>query len=153
MENEFRKLLDTHLNMVRNDLNTCVIDIIKRSQTHDLDKIFDHNQNIVYEHHFPTIKKIEFGSQEYIDYHHKYFYHSSVLHSQNDHHFYSKHNQVTKPNLIDLLEAVIDINASNKQYSNKGFEQTIAICEQKGIFEIDIKEYVYNTLKMLEDKK
>lgn len=153
MENEFRKLLNTHLSLVRNDLNICILDLVKRSQNHDLDKLFDLEQNIVYERHFPEIKKLEFGSAEYMEYHRQFFDHASILHSQNDHHFYSKHNQHTEPNLIDLLEAIIDINASNKQYSQKGIEQTINICERKGMFDIDLKEYVYNTLKMIEDSK
>jgi hypothetical protein len=153
MENEFRKLLNTHLNLVRNDLNICIIDLVKRSQTHDLDKIFDIEQNIVYEKHFSKIKKFEFGSQEYIEYHNQYFNHASFLHSQNDHHYYSKFNTQTTPNLIDLLEAIIDINASNKQYSQKGIDATLEICKQKGIFEIDIKEYVSNTLKMIDENK
>jgi hypothetical protein len=151
MENKFRILLNTHLNLVRYDLNICIMDLVKRSQTHDLDKVFDMEQNVVYEYHFPEIKKLEFGSKEYLNYHNQFFNHASVLHSQNDHHFYSKFNNHTEPNLIDLLEAVIDINVSNKQYSQKGIEETIEICTHKGLFDIDVKEYVYNTLKMIEE--
>ncbi|MGL5020497.1 MAG: DUF5662 family protein, partial [Mycoplasmatales bacterium] len=136
---------------VREDLNKVILDLINRSQTHDEDKIFNDIQNEAYEKHFATLKSIPYATKEYYKYEQENFYEAHQSHAQNDHHFYSHRNTHTEPDIIDLLEAIIDINASNKQYSSGSIDHTMNTLKKKGILDISLEEFILNTLKNLKN--
>ncbi len=152
-KDNFVELLKTHKKMYNDAMNQIISELISRSQTHDLDKLYDPRIFEIYQEHFPKLKKIEFGTEEYLKYEHENFYHAHMLHAQQRHHFYSPKNEATTdPNLIDLLEAVVDIYVSNKQYNEKTTKKTVMdALELKGVFEIDLKQFVENTIKKLEN--
>lgn len=149
----FVDLLKTHKKMYNAVMNPLINELVSRSQEHDLDKLYDPRIFKVYQKHFPELKKIEFGTEEYLKYEHDNFYQAHMLHAQKRHHFYSSKNQeTTDPNLIDLLEVVVDIYVSNKQYNKTANKQTVMdALEMKGVFNVDLKEFVENTVDKLEN--
>lgn len=149
----FIELLEEHIGLVQEGINKVTVDLITRSQVHDQDKIFNSTVFQTYERHFVDLKKIEFGTKEYYQFEKDYFDEAHEIHAQNRHHFYSPRNVTTKPNLIDLLEAVIDINASNKQYNKNGTNSEILqVLVNKGITNINLEEYLANTLEFLNEE-
>lgn len=150
---DFIGLLEQHLEIVRYDINKVSNDLLIRGQVHDQDKIFNKTVYNTYEKYFAELKKIDFGTPEYFKFERDYFDAAHQIHAQNRHHFYSPRNVEVKPNLIDLLEAVIDINASNKQYNpNSKSQDVLDVFVKKGITKIDLEEYLLNTLEFLNEK-
>ena len=144
----FKDLLEEHQQRVRNGLNDVILDFVKRSQEHDMDKLLDERVASVYEEHFTTLKTFDFGTKEYFDYERENFAGAHEIHAQNRHHFYSFRNTTTKPNLNDLIEAMIDIRSSMEQY-NGDFtdEEVLEVYRKKGILDISLEEYILNSLK------
>ncbi len=155
MSSQFKPMLMTHKTMFNEVINYLTNDLTLRSQTHDMDKLVDPRVAEVYEEHFPKLKQIPFGTEEYLAYEKEYFWDAHMLHAQERHHFYSsKNTSVENPNLNDLLEAVIDIYVSNKQYnSNPDIEAIMETFEKKGILNWTIADYIENTLKDLEERE
>lgn len=154
-ETSFIKLLEEHKRLFNQEYNMIIDDMIKRGQDHDMDKIYNQNTYNTYYKHFPELKKIEFGTQAYLDYEREYFWDAHMSHAQNRHHFYSPKNQsVPNPNLTDLLEAVVDIYVSNVQYNEQvEIEKVINVMKNKGIFNYTLEDYIYNSLKEMKDNE
>jgi len=145
---DFKELLEEHQHRVRGELNNVILDFVKRSQEHDMDKLLDERVANVYEEHFTTLKTIEFGTEEYYNYERKNFASAHEIHAQNRHHFYSFRNTTTKPNLSDLIEAMIDIRSSMEQYNgNFTDEEVLEVLKKKGILDVSLEEYILNSLK------
>ncbi len=148
----FVELLKIHKEMYNETMNPLINELIMRSQEHDLDKLYDPRIFKTYQEHFPLLKKIEFGTEEYLKYEHDYFYQAHMLHAQKRHHFYSpKNNQTNDPDILDLLEAVVDIYVSNKQYNQGATTKTVMdVLKTKGVFDVTLEEFVKNTIEKLE---
>lgn len=149
MDTDFRQMLETHLNLVHGDMNKCILNFMEKSQTHDVDKIFNNDVFSVYDQHFTKLKKIPFGTSEYLQYEQTHFPSAHSIHAQNDHHYYSHYNNSTKPNILDLLEVIIDINASNKQYGDADIEIVMDVLNKKGVLDISMDVFVRNTIEFL----
>ncbi len=146
---EFKELFAKHLLIYHNDMNNIIFDLIKRSQEHDLDKLLNKEIYDIYETHFPNLKKIKFGTKEYLDFERDNFLPAHLLHAQCRHHYYSEKNTKTEPNILDLMEAIVDINASVQQYGDSSIDKVMDALKAKKIFEYSLEEYVYNTLKTI----
>lgn len=144
---EFQELLEIHLNLIHEKLDFSINELKKRKQEHDQDKTKNPQIQKVYQKHFAELKKLEFGTKEYFAYEKKYFQQAHYLHAQNRHHFYSQYNQLNDINLFDLLEAIIDISQSAKQYGD--FENYQRSLQQKEIYNYDLKELINNTITYL----
>ena len=151
---QFVDLLSEHQKLFRNDLNSIVFDFIKRGQVHDNDKI---NNPIIYQtykKHFPNLKRIPFGTSEYYNFEEEHFNEAHMLHAQNGHHFYSTKNETTVPNLIDFIEAIVDINASNKQYTTEyNIDEVMKSIKSKGIFDITLESLTRETIKYINESE
>lgn len=152
---EFEQLLNIHIKLYEVEMNKHLEDIKNRIIIHDKDKINNPIIYNIYKEHFPKLKQLEFGSDAYKKYERDNFKEAHYLHAQNDHHFYSHNNTQTKPNLIDLLEAVTDIYVSNKQYSpnNLNVDNLLEVFKQKGILDLSLEEYLENTINTILGEK
>ncbi len=155
MANDFKQMLSVHKELMNQSMNEIIGELVKRTQEHDMDKLLDSRVSQVYEEHFPKLKQIPFGTEEYLAYEHEFFWDAHMIHAQNRHHYYSeKNNQVKDPNIIDLLEAVVDIYVSNKQYNdNPNINDIIETMNKKGILDYSLEEYIANTLENLEKRE
>lgn len=149
---EFEKMLEQHLKLFKKVMDDEIKVLEYKKENHDRDKLDNKIVNEVYIQHFPRLKSIKFGTQEYFDYERKYFDKAHEIHAQNDHHFYSNRNTKTEPTLLDLLEAIIDIYVSNKQYDKEEIEvdEFVEILRKKKIFDYELEEFVTNTIKEIK---
>lgn len=150
---EFNKLITKHIQSVNGELQKVSEELQRRGQEHDHDKIEKGYVNDVYENYFPQLKKIDFGSAEYLEFEREHFSQAHYMHVQNRHHFYDHRNQTTDVNLFDFLEAIIDIKESNKQYSTFDIDNVMAIIKSKGLFEQSLEEMTRNTISALEENE
>ncbi len=152
-ETSFIDLLQRHKQLFNDNFTPLINEMIKRIQDHDMDKIYNPTIYNIYAEHFIHLKQIPFSTQEYLDYEKKYFWDAHMLHAQNRHHFYSKKNyEVTDPNLIDLIEAIIDIYVSNLQYNDTtSVDSILDVLKTKGILDISLETYIKNTLDVIHN--
>lgn len=148
-ERSFMELYKEHLDMVRHKLLLSSTELIERGYVHDEDKIFNPKVNKVYVEKFPELKKIEFGTTAYKKFEEDYFQEAHQIHVQNRHHFYSKKNNTQDVNLFDLLEAIIDISESGKQYKNLDYKKSF---KAKGLYDLNLEKIIDNTVEYLNEK-
>ncbi len=147
-KNEFEKLLFEHLKLIHKKLEQSSNEMLKRAQEHDMDKLQNPIINETYIEHFTKLKNIPFGTQEYFNYEKENFEAAHQLHAQNRHHYYSKKNKLEDINLFDVLEAIIDISQSAKQYGDfDGYKKSL---KNKQIFNYELEELIVNTVNYLE---
>lgn len=149
--NDFDQMLDKHLLMVKDKLIKSSDELLKRAQEHDIDKFENKDIYKTYKEHFPKLKKIPFGTEEYYKYEKEHFDNAHQIHAQNRHHFYSHRNNLDDINLFDLIEAIIDISQSSIQYGNEeGYKKSL---KDKGILNYELEELVVNTIEFLNNEK
>lgn len=150
----FDELLEIHRKKVESTMNDAASEINERAKVHDMDKKDDPRIHDVYKEYFPKLKKIPHATKEYYDYELAHFQEAHFLHVQNRHHFYDYRNKIEDVDLFDLLEAIIDINESSKQYNEDyTLEKTVSTIIEKGIADQDLVSLINNTLKHLNESK
>ncbi len=147
MNNDFDELIKYHKEKMEEKLLFVSEEFSKRSKEHDNDKIENKEVYNVYKEYFPKLKKFPFGSKEYNDFERKYFDKAHQIHAQNRHHFYSNRNNLEDVNLFDLIEVIIDISESAKQYGD--YNKTMESLKNKQILNYDLEELIKNTLEYL----
>lgn len=148
---DFEKMISTHKQMINSDFENVCQYLSHKAEVHDDDKVKPGYVNDVYQEHFPELKKIEFNTPEYKEYEREHFTEAHKLHAQNRHHYYNPLNTTDDIDLFDLLEAIIDVRQSQKQYSEYSIERIMHTFEDKGVLELDIEKLAYNTLRKLEE--
>ncbi len=148
---EFEKMINVHKRNIETELNIVCNEFLKRAKEHDNDKVEPGIVNDIYNEHFPTLKTIEFGTAEYLAYEKKYFIKAHELHAQNRHHYYSKYNTIDDVNLFDVIEALVDIRQSQKQYADYSHEKIVKTLIDKEVVNLDIKQLIVNTVLKLEE--
>lgn len=148
----FKKIFDEHLSRVQNKLLNVGLEFNKRAINHDRDKIFNKEVNDVYEEYFAELKKIKFGTPKYYEFEKKNFEKAHQIHAQNRHHFYSSKNNINDVNLFDLMEAIVDISESSKQYGGNR-EDIYNALKNKKIFDQELEQIIMNTLDYLNEKE
>ncbi len=148
---EFEEMISLHRLRVSNEISTVCDHLLQRANDHDNDKLDNKEIYEIYNEFFPELKKLKFGSDEYKKFEQAHFKNAHKLHAQNRHHYYSKYNQCDNINLFDILEAIIDIRQSQKQYSNYEIDAVMKTIINKGALNINLEDVVYNTLLQLEE--
>ncbi len=144
----FNTMHQEHLRRIQNKLNKAGNELIYRGEVHDQDKTENKTVNKAYEEHFAKLKEIEFGTEQYKQYELDHFNKAHEIHAQNRHHFYSHRNNIDDINLLDMIEAIVDISESSKQYGNGDYIESM---RSKGLFDYSLEELIINTIKHLED--
>lgn len=146
----FEQMISIHKRMINNDFQNIINYLNEKAISHDDDKILPGEVNDTYVQHFPKLKQIEFGTKEYLDYEQRYFKTAHNLHAQNRHHYYSPLNDMQDVDLFDVLEAMVDIRQSQRQYAGYDINCIMNTFKQKGVLDFDLEKVVFNTLKRLE---
>lgn len=148
---DFEQMITTHKRMIKTDYQNICQYLSQQASDHDNDKVEAGYINYVYQEHFPVLKSIEFGTPEYRKYELDHFKEAHAKHAQNRHHYYNPLNTAGDINLFDLLEAIVDIRQSQRQYSDYSIDFIMNTFKDKGVLELDIEALAYNTLLKLEE--
>lgn len=150
---EFEELLALHKRNINDALKIVSDEIINKASLHDMDKLDNKEIYDVYKEHFKTLKSIPFGTDEYKKYQISYMEYAQRLHAQNNrHHFYDFRNTMNDINLLDFIEAVVDIYVSQKQYEGYNSEKYLLSLERRGILDMSLRDLISNTIQFIESK-
>ncbi len=147
---KFEEMIMRHKQMVADHCDLAANYIHQKGQNHDNDKIEPGIVKEIYDEHFPVLKQIEFQTPQYVAYEREHFTSAHRLHAQNRHHYYSQYNDLNDIDLFDVLEAIIDIKQSQKQYSTYSYQKLLETFQTKGVLDLDIEQLVMNTVKCLD---
>ncbi len=148
--NNFEDMISVHRSLIAEDIDLICDYLRLKSKMHDMDKVEPGVVNDTYVTHFPTLKKIPYGTAEYKQYEKDYFSEAHYLHAQNRHHFYNPINEADDIDLFDLLEAIVDIKQSQKQYSTNNKDVLFEVLKSKGIYELELEDLIKNTVIRME---
>ncbi len=147
MEKGFDELFKYHKEKMEEKLILVSEEFSKRAKDHDNDKLENPEIYQTYKEHFPELKKIPFGTREYFAYEKEHFDKAHQIHAQNRHHFYSRRNNLDDINLFDLIEVVIDISESAKQYGDE--KKIMESLKNKQVLNYELEELIKNTIEYL----
>ena len=113
-----------HIERVRNLLNACVVELIKRGELHDQTKLAP-PEVAVFMEFTEKLKDVTYGSEEYksfltqmkpaLDHHY----------AHNRHHPQHHKNGIDDMNLIDMVETLCDWKASSERHNNGNIRKSI----------------------------
>lgn len=115
-----------HIERVRNLLNVCSIELLKRGELHDQTKL-DHPEVELFTEYTPKLSGCTYGSEEYQGYlkaikpaldHH---------YANNRHHPEHHKNGVNDMNLIDIMEMLCDWKAASERHHDGNIRKSIEI--------------------------
>lgn len=143
-ENEIR----THILLVRNLLNRMVVEILKRSDTHDQSKLS--SPEIEYSMKFTQkLKDADYGSPEYLAIQEQMQEALEHHYACNRHHPEHFDDGIKDMNLIDILEMFCDWVIASQQHPKGDIEQSIEVNQQRFGYSDDLKQIFKNSIKLL----
>lgn len=115
-----------HIERVRNLLNACVVDLLKRAENHDQSKL-ESPEVAAFTEYTPKLATCTYGSDEYkvylaaikpaLDHHY----------ANNSHHPEHYKNGVDDMNLLDIVEMLCDWKAASERHNDGNIRKSIEI--------------------------
>lgn len=115
-----------HIERVRNLLNSCVIDLLRRAERHDQTKL-ESPEVEAFTEYTPKLASSTYGSEEYkgflaaikpaLDHHY----------AHNSHHPEHYKNGVNDMNLLDIVEMLCDWKAASERHNDGNIRRSIEI--------------------------
>jgi hypothetical protein len=115
-----------HIERVRNLLNACVVDLLKRAENHDQSKL-EAPEVAAFTEYTPKLATCTYGSDQYKGYlaaikpaldHH---------YANNSHHPEHYKNGVDDMNLLDIVEMLCDWKAASERHNDGNIRKSIEI--------------------------
>lgn len=115
-----------HIERVRNLLNTCVVDLLRRAELHDQTKL-ESPEVEAFTEYTPKLATCTYGSDEYKGYlvaikpaldHH---------YAHNRHHPEHHKNGVDDMNLLDIVEMLCDWKAASERHNDGNIRKSIEV--------------------------
>lgn len=137
-----------HIERVRNLLNLCVVELLKRGELHDQTKL-DSPEVELFTEYTDKLSAVTYGSDEYNQTLEKLKPALEHHYANNRHHAEFHKNGINDMNLIDLMEMLMDWKAASERHSNGNIRKSIEI--NAGRFRIDnqLQKILENTIKDL----
>ena len=138
-----------HINQVVKYIDVCIDELVYRANNHDNSKLKDPEKEI-FDIYTPKLKDTTYGSEEYNTY-------LSEMKVALDHHY--KHNRhhpehfnsnISKMNLIDIIEMICDWLAATKRHSNGNIYKSIEHNQKRFGYSDELKQIFINTIDILE---
>lgn len=137
-----------HIERVRNLLNLCATELLKRGELHDQTKL-DSPEVELFTEYTDKLSTVTYGSDEYNQTLEKLKPALEHHYANNRHHAEFHKNGINDMNLIDLMEMLMDWKAASERHSNGNIRKSIEI--NAGRFRIDnqLQKILENTIKDL----
>lgn len=115
-----------HIERVRNLLNVCVLDLIRRGEFHDQTKLKTPEVELFTEY-TSKLSTCTYGSEEYRDYLLKLKPALDHHYANNRHHPEHHKNGVNDMNLLDIIEMLCDWKAASERHNDGNIRKSIEI--------------------------
>lgn len=139
-----------HIERVRNLLNICVIELLKRGEEHDQSKL-DSPEVDALTKATSRLHSLTYGSKEYEENKNDPELKHALEHhyANNRHHPQFYKNGVDDMNLIDIIEMFIDWTASSERHHNGNPRKSIEINKEKFNISNQLAKIMENTLDLI----
>lgn len=137
-----------HIERVRNLLNACVVDLLKRAEKHDQSKL-ESPEVEAFTEYTPKLATCTYGSDEYKGYlaamkpaldHH---------YANNSHHPEHFRNGVDGMTLLDVVEMLCDWKAASERHNNGNIRKSIEINTKRFGLSPQLVEILNNTADVM----
>lgn len=137
-----------HIERVRNLLNVCIIDLMKRGERHDQTKLESPEVELFTEY-TDKLKTCTYGSEEYegfrkaikpaLDHHY----------AHNSHHPEHYKNGIDDMNLLDIVELLCDWKAASERHNDGNIRKSIEINAKRFDMSLQLVKIFENTANLL----
>ncbi len=115
-----------HIERVRNLLNSCVVELLRRAELHDQSKLVSPEVEYFAEY-TPKLAECTYGSDQYKGYLESIKPALDHHYANNRHHPEHHKEGVNDMNLIDVLEMLCDWKAASERHNNGNIRKSIEI--------------------------
>jgi hypothetical protein len=138
-----------HIKMVTKFITVLVVDLAKRTATHDKTKLQE-PEKPVFDEYTPKLKGSTYGSEEY-----KGFLTSMKIaldhhYSNNKHHPEHFKDGIRGMNLVDILEMFCDWKAATMRHENGNLEESVELNKKRFGYSEDLCCIFKNTIELFE---
>lgn len=137
-----------HIERVRNLMNLCIADLLKRGEQHDQSKL-ESPEVEYFTEYTPKLAGSTYGSEEYkgfltaikpaLDHHY----------ANNRHHTEHHKNGISDMNLLDVLEMLCDWKAASERHNDGNIRKSIEINAKRYNLSPQLTEILENTADLL----
>jgi len=137
-----------HIERVRNLLNTCIIDLMKRGELHDQTKL-EHPEVQLFTEFTPKLANSTYGSKEYEGF--KVSMSPALQHhyANNRHHPEHHKNGINDMNLLDIVEMLCDWKAASERHNDGNIRKSIEINANRFNMSPQLTQIIENTADIL----
>jgi len=139
-----------HIERLRNLLNKCIIELLKRGELHDQTKL-DSPEVELFTEYTDKLKNVTYGTDEYnsflknlkpaLDHHY----------ANNRHHPEHHKNGINDMNLIDIVEMLCDWKAASERHNDGNIRKSIEINANRFNLSPQLVTILENTADLLFD--
>ena len=137
-----------HIERVRNLLNTCVVDLLKRGEKHDQSKL-DHPEVEAFTEYTPKLSTCTYGSDEYKGYLQAIKPALDHHYANNSHHPEHYKNGIKDMSLLDIVEMLCDWKAASERHNDGNIRKSIEINAKRFGIDSQLVDILENTAELL----
>lgn len=137
-----------HIERVRNLLNACVIELLKRGELHDQTKL-ESPEVALFTEYTPKLAGVTYGSDEYKEF-------LSLMRPALEHHYaHNRHhpehhkNGVEDMNLLDIVEMLCDWKAASERHNDGNIRKSIEVNADRFCLSPQMVRVLENTADLL----
>ena len=140
---------ENHIKCVGQYLIKCIIELDRKAQNHDYDKLHDETEKAMFDEYTPKLKHCTYGSEEYKSYLAGLRPALNIHYANNRHHPEHFPEGIRGMNLLDLVEMMCDWKASTERHEDGDIYRSIEINQSRFGYSDDLKSILKNTADFL----
>lgn len=141
-----------HIEAVRNYLNLCICELLRRAEQHDQSKL-ESPEREMFDEFTNKLRAVTYGSTEY-DAMRQDLAPTLAHHYANNRHHPEHHKHgIQDMTLIDLLEMLMDWKASSMRHNDGNILKSISINAQRFEISRDLRRILENTAKWVDSQQ
>lgn len=140
-----------HIERLRNLLNICVNNLLKRGESHDQSKL-ENPEVEGFAQYTSKLSKCTYGSEEYQSYLKELKPVLDHHYAKNSHHPEHYKNGIEDMNLLDILEMVCDWKASSERHNDGNIRKSIQLNADRFKLSPQLLKILENTANVLFER-
>ena len=140
-----------HIERVRNLLNLCIVDLIRRGEEHDQSKL-EPPEVGPFTEFTPRLQASTYGSTEYEGFRKQLEPVLAHHYANNAHHPEHHKNGVSDMTLLDVLEMFCDWKAASERHNSGNILKSIEVNAERFGINLQLVRILENTAKMFDNK-
>jgi len=140
-----------HIETVRNYINLCVRELLRRAERHDQSKL-ESPEREMFDEWTSKLRGVTYGSPEYAEFRRELKPTLDHHYANNRHHPEHFKHGIQDMNLIDVLEMLMDWKASSLRHNDGNILKSIEINQERFGFSTELRQLMENTAKWIDSE-